>query len=66
MAKSNKLKQLHSHRQANIVLAVVSFVAAWLMFIRAVDTGSLQQYAMLIVLVCYGLNRLFRAVVPKV
>lgn len=66
MAKSNKIKQLHQNRNANIALGVASFVAAWLMFIRAVDTGSLQQYAILIVLVCYGLNRLFRAVIPKV
>lgn len=60
-----KSKELLKTRHSAAVLGVVSFVAAWFMFIRAVDTGSLQQYFMLIVLLLLGINRLFRAVVPK-
>ena len=66
MAKSKQqLKELHDSRNGKLVLGAVALVAAWLMFLRATDTGSLQQYAMLIALVFYGINRLVRAVLPK-
>ena len=59
-----KNKDFLKTRRAAAVLAAGSLVAAWFLFIRAVDTGSLQQYAMLIILVVFGINRLVRAVYP--
>lgn len=61
----SKGRELLQTRYSAAVLGVVSFIAGWFLFIRAVDTGSLQQYFMLIVLLAFGVNRLFRAVVPK-
>lgn len=66
MVKSKQqLKEIHDSRNGKVVLGILALIAAWLMFLRASDTGSLQQYAMLIALTLYGLNRLFRAVIPK-
>jgi hypothetical protein len=60
-----KSKAFLKTRQGHTVLGLLSLVAAWLIFIRAVDTGSLQQYALLIVLLVFGINRLFRSIFPK-
>ena len=60
-----KGKEFLQTRYSAAGLGIISFIAAWFMFIRAVDTGSLQQYFILIVLLSFGVNRLFRAVVPK-
>ena len=54
-----------STRGGRAVLGVVAFVAAWLVFLRASDTGSLQQYAILIALVFFGINRLIVAALNK-
>lgn len=62
MAKSNGF--LYS-RKGLALCGVLAFIAAWFMFIRAVDTGSLQQYGLLIVLVVFGINRLVRATFLK-
>lgn len=61
----SKGRELLQTRHSAAALGVISFIAGWFLFIRAVDTGSLQQYFMLIVLLAFGVNRLFRAVVPK-
>ncbi len=66
MAKSKQqLKDMHDSRNGKLAFGVVALIAAWLMFLRATHTGSLQQYAMLIALTVYGINRLFRALIPK-
>ena len=62
MAKS---KQFLHTRWAVALLGAVSLGATWLMFIRAVDTGSLQQYGLTIVLFSLSVNRFFRALFPK-
>ena len=62
MAKS---KQFLQSRWVVALLGVVSLGATWFMFIRAVDTGSLQQYGLTIVLFCLSINRFFRALFPK-
>ncbi len=61
---NNKQHYLYG-RGGLIATGVVALIAGWFMFIRAVDTGSLQQYGLLIVLVVFGINRLVRAVFPK-
>ena len=49
-------------RKGKVLLGVVSLALAYLMFIRATDTGSWQQYGMLLVLLIFGVNRLFAAI----
>jgi hypothetical protein len=59
MAKS---KHFLKTRQGLAITGVVSLGLAWLVWLRASDTGSLQQYALLIVLVIFGINRLAKAI----
>lgn len=61
MSKVNKKHFLQS-RVGLIIISLLCFVGSWLVFLRASDTGSLQQYGILIVLIIVGLNRLYKAV----
>lgn|GEM_PF-2604605 len=49
-------------------LGVLGIVATWLVFLRASDTGSLQQYGILTVCLIFGLMQLMKAIrrSPKV
>ncbi|MCA9329441.1 hypothetical protein KDA11_02260 [Candidatus Saccharibacteria bacterium] len=47
------------------IQGVTGIIFSWLVFIRAVDTGSLQQYGILIILIIFSINRLFRTVISK-
>jgi hypothetical protein len=49
-------------RLGKLTVGVISFVGAFLMFLRATDTGSLQQYGLLFLLIGLGFNRLISAV----
>lgn len=49
-------------RKGKALLGVVSLALAYLMFIRATDTGSWQQYGMLLALLIFGVNRLVKAI----
>ena len=60
-----KNSSLVNSRSFKALQGVVLLVLAWFMFLRAVDTGSLQQYGLLLVLLAVSIHRLFRAVVPK-
>lgn len=62
MAKNSSFLQ---SRQFKALQGLVGLVVAWFLFLKAVDTGSLQQYGLLILLIGFCINRLFRAVVPK-
>lgn len=64
MAKSNSASFWPS-RQGKAIVGVVILGLAYAMFVRATDTGSLQQYAMLIVLIVFGGERLFKAALNK-
>ena len=57
-----QLKDLHDSRNGKLVLGAVALFAAWLMFLRASDTGSLQQYGLMLLLIGVGFNRLISAV----
>ena len=61
MSKVNKKHFLQS-RVGLIIVGLLCFIGSWLVFLRASDTGSLQQYGILIVLIIVGLNRLYKAV----
>lgn len=62
MAKSSGFLKT---RKGLVVSGLLAFVAGWFMFLKAVDTGSLQQYGLLIVLIIFGVNRLLKALFPK-
>jgi hypothetical protein len=51
-------------RRGMALLGVVGLVAAYLVGLRATDTGSLQQYGLIIVLLIFAGNRLVRAIHP--
>ena len=44
------------------LIAVVSLSLAYSMSLRAIDTGSLQQYLIVIILVGFAINRIARIV----
>lgn len=58
MAKSN---QFFKTRGGLALTGLVSLAIAWLLFLRATDTGSLQQYGLLIVALIVSLNRFKQA-----
>jgi len=62
MAKSN---HFFKSRIGSLLLGALLLVATFLVFLRASDTGSLQQYGILFVLLYLGLNRLLGAALPK-
>ena len=61
MAKSSGFLKT---RKGLVVSGLLAFVVGWFMFLKAVDTGSLQQYGLLIVLIVFGVNRLLKALFP--
>jgi ABC-type spermidine/putrescine transport system permease subunit I len=42
--------------------AVVSLVLAFALSLHAIDTGSLQQYLIVIILIAFAINRIIRIV----
>lgn len=45
-----------------VLIAIVSLVLAYAMSLRAIDTGSLQQYLIVVILVGFAINRIARIV----
>jgi hypothetical protein len=63
MANKTGKGKLFWHSPLGLFLvAVASFGLAFLVFLRASDTGSLQQYAIMFILIFFGLNRLVRVI----
>jgi hypothetical protein len=62
MAKSNHFLK---SRNGLVITGIVALTLAWLVWLRASDTGSLQQYGILIILVFFGINRLVTAVTKR-
>lgn len=56
-----KTKGFLKTRKGLLLSGLLAFVVGWFVFIRAVDTGSLQQYGLLILLIVIGINRLLKA-----
>lgn len=65
MVKSKVTKKVQQKRYSLAAIGVISIIASYLVFLRAADTGSLQQYAILLVLLFFGLNRLYKAALNK-
>ena len=57
-------KRTHKHitKLQHFGLGVLGIVAAWLVFLRASDTGSLQQYGILTACVIFSLIQLSKTV----
>ncbi|MEI6480920.1 MAG: hypothetical protein WCO19_01305 [Candidatus Saccharibacteria bacterium] len=49
-------------RLGKLIIGVLCIVGAFLMFLRASDTGSLQQYGLMFLLIGLGFNRMISAV----
>ena len=64
MAKISK-DNFFKSRIGRVLTGILCFVGVWLVFLRASDTGSLQQYGILILLVILGFNRFFKALRRK-
>ena len=69
VAPKSKTKPQTLSAQANrrlgaLGLALLALAGAYLLALRALDTGSLQQYFLTLVLLGFGLNRLARATRP--
>jgi drug/metabolite transporter (DMT)-like permease len=60
MVKVNKF-DLHNWG-GNVLVAVLALVIAYVLVLRAIDTGSLQQYAMVILLVAAAGYCIVRAI----
>lgn len=62
MTKATKKPNFLKTRIGFFITAVLTFVAVWLVFLRASHTGSLQQYAVMLVFIYFGFDRLFRTI----
>ena len=65
MSKKRKTKlsarRWYNRRGATAGLGLVGLGLAYVLGLRALSTGSLQQYFLTIVLLCYGISRLAHA-----
>lgn len=62
MAKNSNRNEFLQSRIGNAILGIICFAAAFLLFLRATDTGSLQQYGLLFLFIGLGINRLISTV----
>lgn len=49
-------------RLGNLAMAVLALLAMYIVASRAIDTGSLIEYALTILLLIFAINRLIKAV----
>lgn len=56
----------YNRRSSAAALTILSFVLGYGMALRAIDTGSLQQYALVIVLIGLAINRGLRTIRSRV
>jgi len=52
----------YDQRPNAAIVALVSLLAAYLMGSRALNTGSLQQYALTLIILGFAINRLIKAI----
>ncbi len=50
------------NKSSSALLAIVSVALAYVVGLRAIDTGSLQQYFIGIILIAFAINRIARIV----
>ncbi|HSX45194.1 MAG TPA: hypothetical protein VLF39_03785 [Candidatus Saccharimonadales bacterium] len=65
MTKLSSTKQVADDPKTLIVTGVIGIILAYLMFTRAVDTGSLFQYGIVILLLILSTRFLIKAVQIK-
>ncbi len=59
-------KQWYNKRLNAFGLALVAFILGYLVSSRAFDTGSWWEYLGAFVLVIFGVNRVFNAIIPGI
>ncbi len=62
MSLFSKIDKFHQTRRGKLTFAVVELVVSYLVISRAIDTGSLWQYLIFILLVIGAIVNLIRAV----
>lgn len=62
--KTKEAPRLTWYNKSSIaaLIAIVGLVLAYVVSLRAIDTGSLQQYLIVIILVGFAINRIARVV----
>jgi hypothetical protein len=58
-------KDFWDSRQGSLIIVAVAVVLAYAIGIKAIDTGSLQQYSITFLLFVVIVNRLIHAAFPK-
>jgi len=61
-AKPTQNRSVANHRFVWLVTGVVALVLGYLMLLRAFDTGSLQQYFIVLAAVVIATNRFVKAI----
>ena len=59
------IKIFWNDRKNSIIIAAVAIVAVYFIGLRAIDTGSLQQYFLVLVLLGVAVNRTIHAIRRK-
>lgn len=65
MGRFAEIDKFHQTRKGKVAFGVAELLVAYLAVSRAIDTGSLWQYLIFILLVIGGIHNLIRAVLPK-
>lgn len=65
MAKSEQLKQLLENRKLLAARGIIGLILSYALFTRAVDTGSLFQYGVVILFLTLSVRLLVRAAQTK-
>jgi len=63
--KTKNLREYLKNRRVNLGLAAVAALLVLIIGPRAIDTGSLQQYGLVLVLAVLAVNRLIHAISGK-
>lgn len=65
MGRFAEIDNFHKTRKGKVIFGVIELLVAYLAVSRAIDTGSLWQYLVFILLTIGGFNNLIRAALPK-
>ena len=63
--KNKQTNRWYNQRAWALILALGALIGAYFVALRALDTANMWQYLATFVLAGFGLNRLFRAILPK-
>lgn len=61
MGTFSDIDKFHKTRKGKFIFGIAELLAAWVIIARAIDTGSLWQYLLFVLLVIGGAHNLIRA-----